>query len=650
MISHDNEDFNPKALISHLQCSKSQCACQNGALVHCPAHEDKTPSLKVTERAGKLPLVHCHAGCSQEAVISALQDKGLWPKHYPELTLTDFSRAKKLPEHHLLKFGVKDGQRYHKEAGKSLPVVEFPYIDVKGKVTGTKYRKAMNLKPYWDLKSKASLYGLQRLKDYTDEIIICEGESDCLTFWLYDLPAVGLPGKASVSVLQPENFEKFETVYLWQEPDAPELPQKIKERLPNVNLKVLSSDAFKDISEAHTAGRDVPALVAELKAKADEPEPEKSNLTFPYEIMSGGAGLFATTYGEYLETPPEFLFMSYLTLLGHAVCDRVRLESEIEAPPRLYTVLLGESADTRKSTAIIKAAKLFEHEVIDYLDIGLNLIHGVGSAEGLAGCLKKNEKGLLICDELKTLVSKMKIDSSVLKSCICTLFESEKFHSATLKHKISLDEAQLSILAACTTETYNSMFNTSFLDIGFNNRLFVVLGRGEKKFAIPKPIPPAEIHFVADATADILRFVKKKKLIIAVEPEARELFEKWYFDQEKSEHNKRLDTYGHRLMTVLAVNEQSDVVTVEIMDKVLKLLRYELAVRQVTDPIDCDTVAGAMETKIIRALSKKSMTKKELMPAVNYRRVGLSIFNKSLGNLLNEGIVRLKNNLYILQN
>ncbi len=48
------------------------------ALCRCPAHDDRDPSLSVTVESGTV-LVHCHAGCSQDAVIAALQARGLWP-------------------------------------------------------------------------------------------------------------------------------------------------------------------------------------------------------------------------------------------------------------------------------------------------------------------------------------------------------------------------------------------------------------------------------------------------------------------------------------------------------------------------------------------------------------------------------------------
>jgi hypothetical protein len=49
----------------------------SGAMVKCPAHDDRNPSLHITLEGGKV-LVHCMAGCSQSEVIAALKSRGLW--------------------------------------------------------------------------------------------------------------------------------------------------------------------------------------------------------------------------------------------------------------------------------------------------------------------------------------------------------------------------------------------------------------------------------------------------------------------------------------------------------------------------------------------------------------------------------------------
>jgi hypothetical protein len=44
---------------------------------YCPAHDDDNASLEVAEKDGKT-LVWCGAGCSQDQVLAALIDLGLW--------------------------------------------------------------------------------------------------------------------------------------------------------------------------------------------------------------------------------------------------------------------------------------------------------------------------------------------------------------------------------------------------------------------------------------------------------------------------------------------------------------------------------------------------------------------------------------------
>lgn len=44
---------------------------ERGYLALCPGHDDRSPSLSVRERDGKV-LLHCFAGCPTEQVLDAL--------------------------------------------------------------------------------------------------------------------------------------------------------------------------------------------------------------------------------------------------------------------------------------------------------------------------------------------------------------------------------------------------------------------------------------------------------------------------------------------------------------------------------------------------------------------------------------------------
>jgi putative DNA primase/helicase len=44
----------------------------------CPAHDDREPSLSIRQADGGKVLVHCHAGCDQSDVITALRSRHVW--------------------------------------------------------------------------------------------------------------------------------------------------------------------------------------------------------------------------------------------------------------------------------------------------------------------------------------------------------------------------------------------------------------------------------------------------------------------------------------------------------------------------------------------------------------------------------------------
>lgn len=61
------------------RCGKAGCC--TGATVHCPVHEDASPSLSVDQGDNGRPIVHCFAGCDPQDVIAALRERDLWPSN-----------------------------------------------------------------------------------------------------------------------------------------------------------------------------------------------------------------------------------------------------------------------------------------------------------------------------------------------------------------------------------------------------------------------------------------------------------------------------------------------------------------------------------------------------------------------------------------
>jgi hypothetical protein len=360
--------------------------------------------------------------------------------------------------------------------------------------------------------------------------------------------------------------------------------------------------------------------------------PQEDSLQFPDNLMSGVAGEFSELYGSYIEAPKVFLFFGFLACLGSILSDKLSLASELSTSPRLYILCLGESADDRKSTAIATPVEFFK----EFIHGRIWVSYGVGSAEGLQKDIKDAPDGrlLLLLDEFKAFVSKCRIEASVLLPCVNTLFEKNHYSSRTKTSNVMLENAHLSVLAASTVQTYQNIWTNQFIDIGFTNRIFLVPGRGERKHPVPFQIPIDEKKILAIRTKDILSMVGDG-LQMEIDHEGMEIFKRWYLNIEPSVHAKRIDTYAHRFMPLLAINEGKTVVDAEIVKKTIAIMDWQLAVRERLDPIDADNEIAKMEEKIRRNLKKSPLKDRDLKRAVHSSRSGLWVYKKAIENLSN---------------
>ncbi len=308
------------------------------------------------------------------------------------------------------------------------------------------------------------------------------------------------------------------------------------------------------------------------------------------------------------------------------------LDSEIRPQPRLYSALLGQSADDRKSTSIHKTTDFFRDAVESFA-----ICHGVGSEIGLQKKLLETPNVLLVFDEFKQFVSKAKIENSALLPCVNTLFESNRYENRTKKTNLSIDGGYLSLLAASTVQTYENLWTSQFVDIGFTNRIFLVPGSGSRRFPIPEKVPAEEAVGLKRDLGKVLRHADEHREL-RITDEARAIYEEWYLDLE-GVHAKRLDTYALRFMVLLAVNEMKTEIDEEIARKVLDLMDWQKEVRAQHDPVDAENTTAKLEEKIRRVLKKGPHSERDLKRAVNANRTGLWIYTAALKNLQGAGEV-----------
>ena len=227
-------------IAEHLRGRKSG----NAWLARCPAHDDKDPSLSLRDVDGKV-LVHCHAGCGQDAVIKALDARGLWSQRDRQ------SRT------------IVATYDYTDEAGQLL------YQVVRTEPKGF-YQRRPDRCGGWNYE-KGKRQVLYRLREVLEAsiIFVVEGEKDVETLRSYGFVATTNAGGAKASWL-PEYTAALRGREIVLIPDN---DQPGRERVARIaralvgkvaRLVILELEDGKDVTEWFQRGHSECELIAEL--------------------------------------------------------------------------------------------------------------------------------------------------------------------------------------------------------------------------------------------------------------------------------------------------------------------------------------------------------------------------------------------------
>lgn len=272
-IAH-NENYNYSSIVlelldgnvEHLKIRDGELTCC------CPFHQDKKPSFAINLESG---LYYCHACSAKGNIVQFVSN--MMDISIKEAIQYLASKGHDVTDN--IKYGYYTLEKYAEE--KHLDVdflsnvfnlrtsengtsIEIPYLNQKGIQIAVRHRKHPNSENrfYWDNGSKSHLYGLNYLDKFPSEyVILVEGESDCHCSWPYEIWTIGVPGARNFKKDYTKLFDRFEKIYIHQEPDSggKEFIKKICQCLPPEKLYTISAfdvdNECKDLADLHIKGK-----------------------------------------------------------------------------------------------------------------------------------------------------------------------------------------------------------------------------------------------------------------------------------------------------------------------------------------------------------------------------------------------------------
>jgi len=373
-------DFVTKAL----DILSGRMQSDGSAMVHCPAHEDKNPSLNIKANGDKL-LVHCYAGCSQEAVVTALKDLGLWPGKSAQCAAPSYAvpasprkKAPATPETLAATYIYKDADgeelfqvHRHEAAGYDKTFRQWAVDPETGAKTPPS-KAGVKLVPY----------NLPGILD-TDHVVLVEGEKDADCLISKGMVASTTPMGAGN--WKAEYAQHFKGKHLAIIPDRDKPGQGYRDAIITdclgvaASIRVVDLSHGKDVSEYLDAGGTIEQVRAMIQAAHEITEHFANSANFADKdsdqktwdspislddnippaidpsILSGPVGDMARAVSVETETPIELPMGIGLSAIAAACQGKIiiKIKPGYHEPLNLWVVVALDPAN-RKTSVLSK--------------------------------------------------------------------------------------------------------------------------------------------------------------------------------------------------------------------------------------------------------------------------------------------------------
>lgn len=330
------------------------------------------------------------------------------------------------------------------------------------------------------------------------------------------------------------------------------------------------------------------------------------------------------------EAADEHHYFALLAVIGAILGRRVWIDYAYPLFPNFYSLNIGRSGSTKKTSAIRIAV-----DVGRRADATLRMSWTVGSGEGLLEALSAADASetqpihpihnrlLLLQGEMGQLLGKARQEgSSTLIPLLLEAFDAPPMMDPTTRNKpITATRPTLSMLAATTTAHLERYLAKSDVYGGLGSRLLIALGEPKDPIPMPRKAEPHRFNSVVSAIHSALeRWAKPAEFHLSDKAEERwtKAYTAWKAREEdlgeRADFVSRTHVYAMKMALLFAALENDT--------PIIELAQIEAAIQAADFSQRCAlAVLGEMGDPRMVRIENRLMKKIGAEPGINQRRL-----------------------------
>ncbi len=392
------------------------------------------------------------------------------------------------------------------------------------------------------------------------------------------------------------------------------------------------------------------AVIAPESIEADLAEAEELP-DFPEHAWRGVFADYRNAMQGTTEASDVAHFTSLWAALATTLGRKVRMYAGDYVYPNVYLAIFGGTGD-KKTTAMRRPLSL------DLIPPHVKVVRNVGSAEGLADALKRDDGAdavsLLYWEELTNLLARGRWAGATILEFLTETFDCPPTWGLEYrKNKVEIGNPTPTIITGTTMEWFWKNARAEDFHGGFGNRVLFLTGK--PKPPIPDPVEP-ERESLARVQSVFRRLSQLSATDVRFDSEAEALWRKFYVQFENQlaaglhgAATKRIHVYVRKLAMVYAASEGTlPLITEPQLRAAIGVGKY--ASKSVQLLLDFQSAGnsrgGDAERRVLDWLRKRTgPIDKRFMQQTLSKSVGdCETFNRTIRNLQQAGHIEVNSN------